>query len=1498
MFKKRKFSFKANCISHAHIVPISLNKDGFNLIKKDIKPGEQKRIPIPSVNIYTNKNVLSRICVLKSSDDKTLKKEQKQNNNISSSLPLSSIPTPNGNKKTNNELVHYSDNERKPFKNEIGSQIVNGSQNSSKKGMPIYTRQIPTTKYQLSIPKHNVITSNDRKENGKRDGVKSSFDTSNKANKNLSVNGIMNNQKTLIKIPKPTNTSTLLPPTNNISGLPTTKQNTALIKKTIPCNIKKPITKEPLKYLTSLKSPTISTFLSLEEKKGNINDNILHPGGEELSKISSFKRKVEKVGQNTEMTTISSTINGSLKNNNQNPTLNYDTGNKRRIEDKSKDLNVVSLDNENLKLCGKICNEDEGERNSLTNNYDEVPQEREINFSKTPIIDENVIKKDNNEISSKSPSPYSISQNTSTSPSTSSIEGLPYPDDNDKCNIFLSDSNDKKIFDNNGTCPNILVDGKKLNEEENTFENVQLPVLKSPQIVARLHYEEKNYSKINGKDINNENLNYMRNKNQVKNDMETDKLVEELRRDNRLNKEINGKMNHYVNFSTIKEYQKSLKNECILEDDSSSLSSDISGTCDIFSSDDLSDSSCTDFSQNPPLSPNSLYQSNSKIYTKRHILTEKERMNELLLKSRTSHRSSAYTNFSQLNSNSSPQSSLDKPLSSKYASSFQLNYRYPQPSIPLNYNNDHGYVNNLNQLRVDCYNNSDCITGCHSLDRVSCIKKKPSIEKDNQNQLHSINLVKNEVIGRNDKKGHGLIVMNSVKQRPSSCTSNRNAVNEGRYQTLSINENKNFYYDKEVGKGTSSCHAKFESNYYNILDEELEQVILELEHLQFKMEPMDFKIRKIKEQLKRLQVYNSIIQKRKMMENAMTMKHPSIESLSSVKSKISYSSKESNVIKSKLSEIATSMKKTLTSNSGNPFKKAFKQKKNKLSNKNGDVHEGDEEEREENLCNETINLKNNLMEKDKQLTEMRLEALNKANEVEELKETIKKLESENLSLKIHSTINSDRSSNGDFTNSSTHNSWNSGNSNGNNNTLSLNGIKFCESEYRKVFVVNEMSGTIHCSDDCPKTFIGYLKHSLIGVNWMTFDTNICEIFQKYIKMIDNNNTLGINQISSILGYSIGVFKRNINTSSSPSNPSIVCSEDKKIHLFLKGDKQKSLDSLAFNTCISKNILKTFVEIIEKNRYVLVNGDISIMKDNLITQISNKIKEPSGKNYIINGHDYDICRQKVLEEIDKIFCLTHKSKTIISLLHLRTDEFIYVSEKISKIKFKESNIYVMCCLEEGICSNIQFTNENNIFTIFNIENNDDILKNVVQRNILNLQNPDDFLDCLEETNYDNTEYQNQKVIKFLVSIYKELLNFFSHLPSSKTHSLLLYKFLCPPSTDIRKMICWFSSLWNEKLVPYSRECISKAKHSPLTLSLIEEPLNIVGREWPWSNNTYPKNLLASIFQNQTNQNFYTNAIDSSFDPLAALIKIQNCNNENRKNLKEIDVDGNDKDYSFD
>ncbi|CEF59962.1 Protein sickie [Strongyloides ratti] len=1510
-------------ISHAHIVPISSNKNCFNLIKKEIKPVEDNKIHVPTVNIYSNRNVLSKVCISKISDDKIFKKEYKHNNNnVSSSIP-SSLPIPKGSKKSNNEvMVQCNDNERKVFKNEITNRMDNVTQNGLKIGIGQLIRPM-TSKHQFSIPKNNVITSTVKKE--KEEILKPILTTSNKTSKNLSSNGTLNQQQTLIKFSK--TSSTLLSTKNNPSGLNnTTKEGTALIKKTIPCNIKKPITKQPTKYLTSLKSPTISTF-TLIETKGNYSNNILNRAREELSKTLSCKEKVEKVDDNIKMANKSSTINDSCLKNNK-LTLNYDTGNKKRIENKSKDLNIVSFDNENSKLCDKICNENDNKKkeniSSTTTNYDEVPNEKGIAFLEEKIIIDNIssndiIKEEENineikledntkcfyinQNSSKSPSPYSISQNTSTSPSTSSIEGIPYPNIIDKNKKFLLNKNDKEIFDENKEISqdhlniNNIFEVNKFEENnkcENIFENVQLPILKSPQIVARLRYEEANYCKIN--DSNDENWNYMKKKEEIKKNNETDKLVEKLCHDNRLNKRKNNKNNHhYVNFSTLNEYQNVINNKFILEDDSSSLSSDISDSRDIFSSDDLSDSSYTDCSQKPPISPRSNFSSNNKAYTKRHILTEKERMNELLMKSRTSQRSSAYSNYSSVIQNSTcnqqSRKSLDNNISSRNSSSLQLNYHCPPPILQVNYNLEHGYVNNLNQFQVDNYEKK-CINECHSLDRVSCIKKKQSIEKDNQNQLHCINLVKNDVIEKNDNKGYGLMVMNSIKNRPASCISNRKNSNEGRYQTFSINENKNIYYDKEIIKGPLNCHGKFEFNYYNILDEELEQAILELEHLQFKMEPMDFRVKKIKEQLKRLQVYNSIVQKRKMMENNMNIKHSSHESLNSIKSKISFSSKESNAIKSKLSEIATTMKKTLKSNPSNPFKKAFKQKKSKLSNKKDGVES-------DNTFNETTNLKNNLIEKDKQLTEMRLEALNKANEVEELKETIKKLESENLSLKIHSTINSDRSSNGDFTLSSNHNSWNSGNSNSNNNSFSFNGIKFSETEYIKVFIVNDTSGTIHCNDEYSKTFIGYLKISKIGANWKAFDNNICEIFKKYNNIIDSKNILGLHHTSSILGYSIGLFKRNLNSISSPNNPSTICTPEKKINIFLKGDKQKSLDSLTFNTCISKNILKIFIDNIEKNKYILVNGDISIMKDNLIIQISNKLKETYGINFIIDGHDYDICRQKLLEEIDKIFnTISFKKKTILSLLHLRSDEFNYLSGKISKLNCKENCLIVLCCLEEGFTSNNQFTNDNNVFSTFNIDNNDDILKNIVQRNILNLQNPDDFLECLEDvTKYDNLICQNEKVIKFLVLIYKELLNFFSHLPSSKSHSLLLYKFLCPPSKEVRKMICWFSNLWNEKLVPYCRECISKAKYSPLTLSLIEEPLNIVGREWPWLNNTYQKNLLISIFQNQTNQNFYTNEIDSSFDPLAALIKIQNCNNESTKNFNEIDFDGNDKKMLF-
>uniref|UniRef100_A0A0N4Z9L0 CLASP_N domain-containing protein n=1 Tax=Parastrongyloides trichosuri TaxID=131310 RepID=A0A0N4Z9L0_PARTI len=1519
-------------ISHAHVIPISSNKDRFNLMKKDNKLVGQRKIPVPSANVFASRSALSRTSLVKSSEDDILKKEKQDTNGISSSIPFSSN-IPNSNKKSNNELVFNDNNEKKHPKSDITNGINNIIQNGSKMGIAVCGNQA-NGKHQILIPKYNVITPNVRREKDKTQIVKPITVTSGTATKAFISNDIMNQRQPLIKVQRTAVASTSSLQSNNFSGNNCIgKEKSALIKKTIPSNIKKPITKTSSRYIGILKEPTISISSNIETKPTS-NNNILHRAGGEMSKASSCIRKVEKVDTNFKMEDKSLPINSTLKNNNLKATLNCDTTNENKMEDKLRDLNETSgWDKGDIKVCDKNINEDDRKMyddNTISHNYDEVPMDKEIKTVDEKEVIQNVtINKltedglteikttfrnspgEYNEIenTSKSSSPYSISQNTSTSPSTSSIEGLPYPSIQEEeksftttniCNENTFDSKEKHLPTNSNLLINNKCEKNTTNEiinSENDFINAQLPMLTSPKIMARLHYEENNYSKINIKEINDENWNYMKRKKEFyNNNAETDKLVDRLCRDNRLSKRRSNKSNHYVNFSTIREYQKNLKNDCILEDDSSSLSSDISGTVDISSSEDLSDSSSPDFSQKPPLSPKSIYSCNSRTYTKRHIMTEKERMNELLLKSRTSHRSSAYTNYSQAiqNSNGSLNSgtSLDNTPSLKYPSStIHLNYRYQIKPSQLNYTLDHGYSNNLNQLQVDGYNNENGITECRSLDRVSCTKKKQKVEKNNQNQLHSINLVKNDVTERSDKNGHGIIVMNTVRQRPASCASNKRVPYEGNYSSLNSKENKYFSGGKDDGKTSSSCHAKFESNYYNILDEELEQAILELEHLQFKVEPMDFKIRKVKDQLKRLQVYNSIVQKRKTMEENMLPKHSSVESLSSIKSKISISGKDGNVLKSKLSGIATTIQKTLTPHSSNPFKKAFKMKKNK-SNKD-DIEIG---KNNEDLSNETVNLKSNLIEKDKQLTEMRLEALNKANEVEELKETIKKLECENLSLKIHSTINSDRSSSGDFTLSSTHNSWNSGNLNINNNSLTSNGKPFCESEYRRVFIINDTSGVIHCNDDCQKTFIGYLKAPNNNLSWKLFDTNISEIFKKYINLMDNKGLLGLNHLSSILGYSIGIFKRNINSiSSSPSNPSLLCTSDKKIHLFLKGDKQKCLDSLVFNTFLTKNVLKMLIESIEKSKYILVNGDISSIKEILITQVSIKFKDTSTKHCIINGREFDICRQKIFEEIDKVFNASYKSKTIIVIIHLRTDEYNYISEKLQRRKIKDNNLYVLCCLEEGIGSNIQQTN--NVFTIFNISDEDEILRKVAQRNLLNLQNPDDFIESSNDDIEKDTRQEYDKVIKFLVSIYKELLNFFSHLPSSKTHSLLLCKFLSPPSTESRKMICWFSNLWNEKLVPYSRECISKAKHSPLTLSLIEEPLNVVTREWPWENNTYPKNLLTSIFQNQTNQNFYTNNIDSSFDPLAALIKLQNCNNDNGRRSREFDVDGNDKDFCF-
>ncbi|XP_058524977.1 neuron navigator 1 isoform X3 [Ochotona princeps] len=287
-------------------------------------------------------------------------------------------------------------------------------------------------------------------------------------------------------------------------------------------------------------------------------------------------------------------------------------------------------------------------------------------------------------------------------------------------------------------------------------------------------------------------------------------------------------------------------------------------------------------------------------------------------------------------------------------------------------------------------------------------------------------------------------------------------------------------------------------------------------------------------------------------------------------------------------------------------------------------HSNEEEEPEKKEVSE---LRSELWEKEMKLTDIRLEALNSAHQLDQLRETMHNmqlevdlLKAENDRLKVapgpssgstpgqvpgSSALSSPRRSLGLALTHSISPSVTD-------TELSpMDGISTCgPKEEVTLRVVVRMPPQHIIKGDLKQQefFLGCSKVSG-KVDWKMLDEAVFQVFKDYIAKMDPASTLGLST-ESIHGYSISHVKRVLDAEPPEMPP---CRRGvNNISVSLKGLKEKCVDSLAFETLIPKPMMQHYIGLLLKHRRLVLSGPSGTGKTYLTNRLAEYLVERSGR----------------------------------------------------------------------------------------------------------------------------------------------------------------------------------------------------------------------------------------------------------------------------------------------
>ncbi|XP_076399480.1 neuron navigator 2 isoform X4 [Peromyscus maniculatus bairdii] len=495
-----------------------------------------------------------------------------------------------------------------------------------------------------------------------------------------------------------------------------------------------------------------------------------------------------------------------------------------------------------------------------------------------------------------------------------------------------------------------------------------------------------------------------------------------------------------------------------------------------------------------------------------------------------------------------------------------------------------------------------------------------------------------------------------------------------------------------------------------------------------------------------------------------------------------------------------------------------------------------------------MQLRNELRDKEMKLTDIRLEALSSAHQLDQLREAMNRMQSEIEKLKAENDRLKSESQGSGCSRAPSQVSISA--SPRQSLGLSQHSLNLTESTSldmllddtgecsarkeggRHVKIVVSFQEAMKWKEDSrPHLFL----IGCIGVSgktkWDVLDGVVRRLFKEYIIHVDPVSQLGLNS-DSVLGYSIGEIKRS-NTSETPEllPCGYLVGENTTILVTVKGLTENSLDSLVFESLIPKPILQRYVSLLTEHRRIILSGPSGTGKTYLANRLSEYVVLREGRELtdgVIATFNVDHKSSKELRQylsnladqcnsennavdmplviiLDNLHHVSSLGEIFNGLLNCKYHKCPYIIGTMNQATSSTPNLQLHHNFRWVLCAN-------------HTEPVKGFLGRFLRRKLMET-----------EISGRVRNMELVKIINWIPKVWHHLNRFLeAHSSSDVTIGPRLF-LSCPIDVDGSRV--WFTDLWNYSIIPY-------------LLEAVREGLQLYGRRAPWEDpakwvmDTYP------------------------------------------------------------